>query len=413
MEHSLSVGALPVAAEPEGKQVRATHSQPALLLPAVPPEPEPEPAEAMAMDRGEREISVAVQQLTGGEPFRISIAAAGGTLGELKQMIHAHGDGVAHPDGQRLLLGGATGAVLAEDEEAKLTSLGIGDGTVLHLSVQDAAAGRQRREAREAERAGAAEERRRLREGFAPPPERNDPRHGEKGFFWQYHEQMPCWPPISTYHCACCYAGACPACAHGEIEQWTGRSNNWLCPAVCWIACPLCIPFMINEDRDAIEAKIHAFHKQRGDPTAQGSPVTHDECFLACFCGPLMQWLMHAQNIYASECSNGRLGLCDDRLTVDRCCEQCASSSMCRRSICGLTKLTSRDEPRRSGPATQSCVWPIDTRAQSIARSGAFTLAAPPNHASEDHKAPKSHGAHRRLRRPNRGVITRAGSRTR
>ena len=89
--------------------------------------------------------------------------------------------------------------------------------------------------------------------------------------------------------------------------------------------------------------------------------VTHDECFLACFCGPLMQWLMHAQNIYASECSNGRLGLCDDRLTVDRCCEQCASSSMSRRSICRLT-LTSRDEPRRSGPATQSCVWPIDTR---------------------------------------------------
>ena len=31
MEHSLSVGALPVAAEPEGKQARATHSQPALL----------------------------------------------------------------------------------------------------------------------------------------------------------------------------------------------------------------------------------------------------------------------------------------------------------------------------------------------------------------------------------------------
>ena len=95
----------------------------------------------------------------------------------------------------------------------------------------------------------------------------------------------------------------------GEIEQWTGRSNNWLCPAVCWIACPLCIPFMINEDRTLIEAKIHAFHKQRGDPTAQGSPVEHDECFLACFCGPLMQWLLHAQNVYASECSNGRLGL--------------------------------------------------------------------------------------------------------
>ena len=164
MEHSLST--LPVdakdqkiaALEKEVAELKAklasagslpggTPQQQPALLPAALPAAGP-PAEAMAMDRGD-EVTVAVQQLTGGEPFRISIAATG-TLGELKRLIHAHGDGVAHPDGQRLLLGGATGAVLAEDEEAKLSSLGIGDGTVLHLSVQDAEAGRQHREAREA-----------------------------------------------------------------------------------------------------------------------------------------------------------------------------------------------------------------------------------------------------------------------
>ena len=64
----------------------------------------------------------------------------------------------------------------------------------------------------EAERVGAAEERRRLWEEFAPPP---DPRRDEpgleisEGFFWRY-------------------AAACPACAHGEIQQWTGKSNNLL-----------------------------------------------------------------------------------------------------------------------------------------------------------------------------------------
>ena len=119
MEHSLSM--LPVdakdqkiaALEKEVAELKAKlasagslpggtpQQQPALLpaLPAAGP-----PAEAMAMDRGD-EVTVAVQQLTGGEPFRISIAATG-TLGELKRLIHAHGDGVAHPDGQRLL-GGA------------------------------------------------------------------------------------------------------------------------------------------------------------------------------------------------------------------------------------------------------------------------------------------------------------------
>ena len=244
------------------------------------------PAPALAMVRGPDEITVAIQQLTGGEPFRISIAAAG-TLGELKRSIHAHADGVAHPDGQKLL-GGATGAVLAEDEEAELSSLGIGDGTVLHLSVQDAEAGRQRREAREAERVGAAEERRRLREEFAPPP---DPRRDEpgleisEGFFWRYAEfgdNMPCG------HCACCYAAACPACAHGEIQQWTGKSNNLLRPAVCWFCLPMCIPCLIEKDRTDIEATIHDFHKQRGDPTAPDSPVKHNDfCIVMCFCPPL------------------------------------------------------------------------------------------------------------------------------
>ena len=46
------------------------------------------PRKPMAMDRGDEDsISVAVQQLTGGEPFRIAIAATG-TLAEFKRLVH-------------------------------------------------------------------------------------------------------------------------------------------------------------------------------------------------------------------------------------------------------------------------------------------------------------------------------------
>ncbi len=125
----------------------------------------------MAMDRGDEDsITVAVQQLTGGEPFRIAIAATG-TLAEFKRLVHER-QSAAVPDGQRLILGGPTGTPLAEDEEAKLSELGIGDGTIVHLGVQDVQSGRQRREAREAER----EAERRLREGYATPPRLGQPR---------------------------------------------------------------------------------------------------------------------------------------------------------------------------------------------------------------------------------------------
>ena len=309
MEHSLSM--LPVdakdqkiaALEKEVAELKAklasagslpggTPQQPA-LLPALPAAGPPEPAEAMAMDRGD-EVTVAVQQLTGGEPFRISIAATG-TLGELKRLIHAHGDGVAHPDGQRLL-GGATGTPLAEDEQAKLDSLGIGDGTVIHLSVQDAEAGRQRREARESERARAAAERRRLHEGFASPPRQANPQHPEGGnLFWRYADFCECLP---CGHGACCYAVLCAPCAHGEIQEWAGGRDMSACFE--WFLCWMCIPCMIEKDRVAIEGKILEFHRQRGDGTAPGgAPYSHEG--VACIgivCGGLAQWLMHAQNIY-------------------------------------------------------------------------------------------------------------------
>jgi hypothetical protein len=185
----------------------------------------------------------------------------------------------------------------------------------------------------EAERVGAAEERRRLREEFAPPP---DPRRDEpgleisEGFFWRYAEfgdNMPCG------HCACCYAAACPACAHGEIQQWTGKSSNLLRPPVCWFCLPMCIPCLIEKDRTDIEATIHDFHKQRGDPTAPDSPVKHNDfCIVMCFCPPLWR------------------GSCTRRTSTP-----CASSSGFRRTICRLTKLTTRDKLRRAtGP--RACV---------------------------------------------------------
>ena len=246
----------------------------------------------MAMDRGDEDsISVAVQQLTGGEPFRIAIAATG-TLAEFKRLVHER-QSAADPDGQRLILGGPTGTPLAEDEEAKLSELGIGDGTIVHLGVQDAQSGRQRREAREAER----EAKRRLREGYAAPPRQDNPIHPDAGgysFFWRYADFCECLP---CGYGSCCYALWCGACAHGEIQRWASGRSLWSC--LEWCLCPLFISCMVEGDRKAIEAKIHTFHKQRGDKTAPERPPTHEG--VACVgivCGGGAIWIMHAQNIF-------------------------------------------------------------------------------------------------------------------
>ena len=237
-------------------------------------------------------ISVAVQQLTGGEPFRIAIPATG-TLAEFKRLVHER-EGAAVPDGQRLILGGATGTPLAEEEEAKLSDLGIGDGTIVHLGVQDAQSGRQRREAREAER----EAKRRLREGYAAPPRQDNPIHPDAGgysFFWRYADFEECCP---CGYGSCCYALWCGACAHGEIQRWALGRSLWSC--LEWLLCPLFISCIVEGDRRAIEAKIHTFHKQRGDKTAPERPATHEGVACVGIVGGVvgMIWLAHAENIF-------------------------------------------------------------------------------------------------------------------
>ncbi len=74
--------------------------------------------------------------------------------------------------------------------------------------------------------------------------------------------------------------------------------------------CPVCLPFpcyhsiLVECDRNAIERKIHNFHKHRSDETAPTSTPKHEG--LACpgwvmfvyLCFPLIVWSWHAENIF-------------------------------------------------------------------------------------------------------------------
>ena len=64
-----------------------------------------------------------------------------------------------------------------------------------------------------------------------------------------------------------------------------------------WICCICCTPCFVENDRAAIEAKIHRFHSEAGYPRADGPPSSHKGlwCF-ALLGGGFTVWLVHAQN---------------------------------------------------------------------------------------------------------------------
>ena len=126
-----------------------------------------------------------------------------------------------------------------------------------------------------------------MNRSFNNPPSSDHSIHPEgNNFFWRYFtgdEGCVC------EHGACCKVALCGACLHGEITEWTTGQNKCL----EWALCPCMIPCMIEADRRAIEAKIHNFHAERGDPSAEPQPFRHEgACICALFCG----WPMAAQN---------------------------------------------------------------------------------------------------------------------
>ena len=118
-------------------------------LPTSPAPRRLEPLQPMQMHG--TKIAVTVQEITG-RRFTYTVAALRDgdepTLGDLKRVVHEQHEG-PEPDGQQLQLGGPDGPVL-EDESLLLND--ALDGSVVHLSSQDAVEGAERRAAREAER---------------------------------------------------------------------------------------------------------------------------------------------------------------------------------------------------------------------------------------------------------------------
>jgi hypothetical protein len=123
------------------------------------------------------------------------------------------------------------------------------------------------------------------------PPNPSGRPHPEGGnYFWQYYQQPEVCPNENGGCSRVVLPGA--ACVHGEITSWT-HGEDKTCE---WIMCGLFAPCMIEADRRAIEAKIHGFHRERGDPRATGEPFKHEgACFIA-FLSPFFAWIMHAQN---------------------------------------------------------------------------------------------------------------------
>lgn len=105
----------------------------------------------------------------------------------------------------------------------------------------------------------------------------------------RYYTQEECGP---HKHGGCCYAAVAPACLHGEIGRWT-EGQDKTCE---WLLCPYCIPCMIENDRKAIERKIHGFHRDRGDPRASNAPFGHEGVACCAMMSPLLAWIIHAQN---------------------------------------------------------------------------------------------------------------------
>jgi hypothetical protein len=135
---------------------------------------------------------------------------------------------------------------------------------------------------------------------FNEPP-KPDGKHWDSGetFFFRYvagskgwtKSGFPQYKPFSddTFCQACC----CPCVSHGRATKWaTGRDET-----VLYCLCPLYRPCLFDRARRNIEAKIHDWHQERGDPRAAGEPNPM-ECHS---CGFLMccEICMLAQNVEA------------------------------------------------------------------------------------------------------------------
>ena len=135
---------------------------------------------------------------------------------------------------------------------------------------------------------------------FNQPPNPGGFPHPDGGnFFWQYYDQAEI--------CPCKYGGFCLVfwchpCVHGYVQEWVRNDNNFqerhcFFHTLKCIFCPLFFPCFLEENRRLIERKIYMWHKERGDPRAQGGPFPHpDICCAASLGGPVVQWLLNAQN---------------------------------------------------------------------------------------------------------------------
>ena len=96
---------------------------------------------------------------------------------------------------------------------------------------------------------------------------------------------------------ACCQSHPllCGACSHGEVTRWASGRDQGLEYLLCgWLFGPC----MIEGARRDIEAKIHAFHRERGDPRAAGPPHKHEGvCICAYCCFGIVWWGIMAENL--------------------------------------------------------------------------------------------------------------------
>ena len=113
---------------------------------------------------------------------------------------------------------------------------------------------------------------------YNEPP---NPRPKFDTFFWRYRLDAG-----SNFPGHLCYTCLCPCCSYSETRQWAKGTPGVLIP-------PL-IPCQIEEARRDIEAKLHRFHRERGDPRAHGKPASHAG---VCFFAPCCCHLMLAENL--------------------------------------------------------------------------------------------------------------------
>ena len=141
---------------------------------------------------------------------------------------------------------------------------------------------------------------------YAPVPNPSGRPHPENGnFFWKYYGNQLGRDPNELCPCdhgACCAALLRASCIQGEMVGWaTGSKECGDLAGGRWFFCPCCIPCWIQEACVEIEAKIHEFHRSRGDPAANRAVVGKDDPPHQCvafgfLCGPGALWTMHAQN---------------------------------------------------------------------------------------------------------------------